>query len=139
LPLLDIISQTPSLVPPTQLGCILDTLQQQYGIDPGAEITLEADPGTFDFERLQKYKALGITRISMGVQSFQQVCGGAGQGHSGGLASMQRATHRPLQPVSVWPQLRQNSQEHATGAWQAEWQHRLHCHEHLPCLCGWLT
>jgi oxygen-independent coproporphyrinogen-3 oxidase len=67
------LPQTPSLVPPSQLGRILDTLQQQYGFDPGAEVTLEADPGTFDLDRLLQYKALGVTRISMGVQSFQQV------------------------------------------------------------------
>jgi oxygen-independent coproporphyrinogen-3 oxidase len=65
--------QTPSLVPPEELERILTALSQQYGIAAGAEITLEADPGTFDLKRLLQYKQLGVARISMGVQSFQQV------------------------------------------------------------------
>jgi oxygen-independent coproporphyrinogen-3 oxidase len=53
---------------------ILTTLQQQYSLSPQAEISMEADPGTFDLARLQQYKALGISRLSMWVQCFNQVC-----------------------------------------------------------------
>jgi hypothetical protein len=60
-------------VPPQLLGRILDALQQQYGIDASAELSMEADPGTFGAAQLRQYKALGINRLSMGVQSFQQV------------------------------------------------------------------
>lgn len=70
-----LLLQTPSLVPPHLLERILSTLQQQYGIAPGAELSLEADPGTFDLQRLQDYRALGINRLSMGVQCFNQVRG----------------------------------------------------------------
>jgi coproporphyrinogen III oxidase-like Fe-S oxidoreductase len=66
-------SQTPSLVPPELLARVLDTVQQHLGIAADAEVTLEADPGTFDLPRLLRYKELGISRLSMGVQSFQQV------------------------------------------------------------------
>lgn len=65
--------QTPSLVPPELLQQILLTLRAQYGINPGAEISIEADPGTFDQARLEAYIALGVSRISVGVQSFHQV------------------------------------------------------------------
>lgn len=65
--------QTPSLIPPALLERILDTLQQQYSISPTAEISMEADPGTFDLTRLQQYRALGVNRLSMGVQCFDQV------------------------------------------------------------------
>jgi hypothetical protein len=65
--------QTPSLIPPALLERILDTLQQQYSISPSAEISMEADPGTFDLPRLQQYRALGVNRLSMGVQCFDQV------------------------------------------------------------------
>lgn len=68
------VVQTPSLIPPALLERILDTLQQQYSISPSAEISLEADPGTFDLNRLQQYRALGVNRLSMGVQCFDQVC-----------------------------------------------------------------
>jgi coproporphyrinogen III oxidase-like Fe-S oxidoreductase len=60
-------------VPPELLARVLDTVQQHLGIAAGAEVTMEADPGTFDLPRLLRYKELGISRLSMGVQSFQQV------------------------------------------------------------------
>jgi hypothetical protein len=65
--------QTPSLIPPVLLERIIGTLQQQYSISPSAEISMEADPGTFDLTRLQQYRALGVNRLSMGVQCFDQV------------------------------------------------------------------
>eukprot|EP00775_Hariotina_reticulata_P012675 gene12675-12802_t len=71
---------TPSLVPPKLLEQLLTTLQEQFGIAVStAEISMEADPGTFDLARLMQYKALGVNRLSLGVQSFQeellQTCG----------------------------------------------------------------
>lgn len=66
-------TQTPSLVPPELLSRILGALQQQFGVAHDAELSLEADPGTFDAARLAAYRRLGITRLSMGVQCFQQV------------------------------------------------------------------
>lgn len=61
---------TPSLVPPHLLDSLLSKLSKRFGIAPGAEITLEADPGTFNLSTLQDYKALGISRLSVGIQSF---------------------------------------------------------------------
>eukprot|EP00891_Asterochloris_glomerata_P001723 jgi/Astpho2/1723/Aster-x1027 len=63
---------TPSLVPPQALQRILAVLEQRFGIASDAEISMEADPGTFNVQRLQGYAALGVNRFSMGVQSFQQ-------------------------------------------------------------------
>lgn len=65
---------TPSLIPPPQLEAILQTLHAHVGIDSNAEISMEADPGTFDLARLKDYMALGVTRFSVGVQSFNEVC-----------------------------------------------------------------
>lgn len=74
---------TPSLVPPQLLESILSALQQQFGIAAGAEVSIEADPGTFDLQRLLQYKALGVTRVSMGVQSFQEdLLKACGRSHS---------------------------------------------------------
>ncbi len=61
---------TPSLLPPRYLDKILVTLDQHFGIDSDAEISLEMDPGTFSLEQLSDYKKLGINRFSLGVQSF---------------------------------------------------------------------
>jgi oxygen-independent coproporphyrinogen-3 oxidase len=70
---------TPSLIPPAQLERILDSLRDIFGIDADAEVSMEADPGTFDRQKLRDFSSLGINRISMGVQSFDskllEVCG----------------------------------------------------------------
>ncbi|KAK9831539.1 hypothetical protein WJX81_007299 [Elliptochloris bilobata] len=70
---------TPSLIPPPQLARVLDALAARFGIAAGAEVSMEADPGTFDALRLREYMALGVNRFSIGVQAFQQelleVCG----------------------------------------------------------------
>lgn len=62
---------TPSLLTVAQLEQILQTLQHQFGIAAAAEISMEIDPDTFDEQRLRGYKAAGINRVSLGVQSFQ--------------------------------------------------------------------
>ncbi|MEM9214996.1 MAG: radical SAM family heme chaperone HemW [Cyanobacteria bacterium P01_F01_bin.150] len=70
---------TPSLLEVEQLGVILQTLEQQFGIQPDAECAMEMDPGTFTLEQLQGYAALGINRASLGTQSFDneslEACG----------------------------------------------------------------
>ena len=72
---------TPSLLPPQQLGRILGALQARFGLAPGCEVSLEADPGTFDQGRLSEYVALGVSRLNVGVQSFDaamlKACGRA--------------------------------------------------------------
>jgi oxygen-independent coproporphyrinogen-3 oxidase len=58
------------LLAPAQVGALLEALQQRFGIAPGAEITLEADPASFDQDRLLGWLAAGINRISLGGQSL---------------------------------------------------------------------
>lgn len=70
---------TPSLLAIAQLETILEALHQKFGIAPGAEISMEMDPGTFDRAHVEGYQAAGVNRVSLGVQAFQaellQVCG----------------------------------------------------------------
>ena len=61
---------TPSLLSAEQLGSLLQALRRHYGIAPGAELTLELDPASFDQRRLQAYLAAGVNRVSLGGQSF---------------------------------------------------------------------
>ncbi|MDD9301036.1 MAG: radical SAM family heme chaperone HemW [Desulfobacter sp.] len=61
---------TPSVLPLGALETILKTLYRCHRIDPHAEITLEANPGTLDPDYLKGLKSLGINRLSLGVQSF---------------------------------------------------------------------
>ena len=61
---------TPSLLPPGALGRILDAIRATFGIAPGAEITLEANPGSDERGDPVAQAEAGITRISFGAQSF---------------------------------------------------------------------
>ncbi len=61
---------TPSLLQPEQVHRILQSLSQNFSLQPLAEISLEANPATLDRMRLQELKSAGINRISLGVQSF---------------------------------------------------------------------
>ena len=62
---------TPSLFSAQALERILQGLERQVGFAPDIEITLEANPGTFEQEKFRDYRRLGINRLSIGVQSFQ--------------------------------------------------------------------
>lgn len=61
---------TPSLLEPSHIAEILDLLAGRFTVDGGAEITLETNPGTVDREKLTAFRAAGINRISIGIQSF---------------------------------------------------------------------
>lgn len=61
---------TPSLFSPEAIDCILAALRARVPISPDAEVTLEANPGTFEQARFAGLKAAGVNRLSLGVQSF---------------------------------------------------------------------
>ncbi|MGH1439939.1 MAG: radical SAM family heme chaperone HemW [Cellvibrionaceae bacterium] len=63
---------TPSLVAAKTIGGILEYAEQVIGFEPDIEITLEANPGTFEQEKFSDYRQAGINRLSIGVQSFQE-------------------------------------------------------------------
>jgi oxygen-independent coproporphyrinogen III oxidase len=61
---------TPSLLLPSELERILTKLQGHFSIANQCEFTLECNPGTVTLEKLRGYRALGVNRLSFGVQSF---------------------------------------------------------------------
>lgn len=61
---------TPSLFQPETIAAILGGVRRHLVLIPDAEITLEANPGTVERGRFAEYRAAGITRLSIGVQSF---------------------------------------------------------------------
>ncbi len=61
---------TPSLFAPESIGRLLHGIGQQLELQEGLEITLEANPGTFESQKFAEFRALGINRLSIGVQSF---------------------------------------------------------------------
>ncbi len=61
---------TPSLFSPDSIERLLADIRARLPLLPGCEITLEANPGTFERERFRAFHAAGVTRLSIGVQSF---------------------------------------------------------------------
>ena len=62
---------TPSLLSPDQVGQIITTAHKYFNLETHAEITLEVNPGSIDFGKIKGFKAAGINRVSIGVQSAQ--------------------------------------------------------------------
>jgi putative oxygen-independent coproporphyrinogen III oxidase len=63
---------TPSLFSDRALARLLEGVERRVAFAPDIEITLEANPGTFEQAKFRGYRSLGINRLSIGVQSFQQ-------------------------------------------------------------------
>jgi coproporphyrinogen III oxidase-like Fe-S oxidoreductase len=61
---------TPSLFSPASIERLLADVRARLPLEPGCEITLEANPGTFERERFRAFRGAGVTRLSVGVQSF---------------------------------------------------------------------
>jgi len=61
---------TPSLLPATDIATILEACRKRFVVLPQCEISLEANPGTLAQEKLALYRSIGVTRISLGAQSF---------------------------------------------------------------------
>jgi putative oxygen-independent coproporphyrinogen III oxidase len=63
---------TPSLFSPEAIERMLSEVRARITVEPTAEITLEANPGTVEAGRFRGYRAAGVNRISLGVQSFDE-------------------------------------------------------------------
>ncbi len=61
---------TPSLLEPSQVGAILRLLEGLVGLGPGAEVTLEVNPGDLSREKLEGYVHAGVNRAVLGVQTL---------------------------------------------------------------------
>jgi len=61
---------TPSLLEPEALAAILDDLRARWRLADGAEVTVECNPESVTRERLARYRAAGVTRVSLGVQAL---------------------------------------------------------------------
>lgn len=61
---------TPSLFSAESMHWLLEALRARFQMDTTMEITLEANPGTFEQQKFKDYRATGINRLSLGIQSF---------------------------------------------------------------------
>lgn len=94
---------TPSLVEPHLIKQLLGAIHEKHGISSKAEITLECDPGTFDENKLQAYVDAGVSRISLGCQSFDdEALAAAGRAHRRQDALDAVATVKSVGPRHGW-------------------------------------
>ena len=63
---------TPSLLEPALLERIINAASRLFSLEPAAEITIEANPGTVNREKLADYRSAGANRLSLGIQSFSE-------------------------------------------------------------------
>ena len=61
---------TPSMLSPKHLSDLFASLKSGFDLSAATELTLEANPATFDLEKARLFKSLGVTRVSLGIQSF---------------------------------------------------------------------
>jgi len=61
---------TPSLFPPETIGRVLEAAHRHLRVAPDVEVTLEANPGAIERGAFREYRAAGVTRVSLGAQSF---------------------------------------------------------------------
>jgi oxygen-independent coproporphyrinogen-3 oxidase len=61
---------TPSLMAPSTVGALIEAIDGHWGIGPGAEITLEANPTSVEASRFAGYRSAGVNRVSLGVQAM---------------------------------------------------------------------
>jgi len=63
---------TPSLLEPQEIGRVITACRDSFDLSADAEITLETNPETSSGERMERFRAAGINRVSFGVQSFRE-------------------------------------------------------------------
>jgi len=64
---------TPSLLDPAEIAGAIQACREAFEVEPGAEVTMEANPETVTPDRLAAYRAAGVNRLSFGVQSFRDI------------------------------------------------------------------
>jgi oxygen-independent coproporphyrinogen III oxidase len=95
---------TPSLLEPDALAAVLDHLRACWAAAPGAEITVECNPESVTRERLERYRAAGVTRVSLGVQALDDaILATLGRLHNarGARAAFDAAREAGFDDVSV--------------------------------------
>ena len=100
---------TPSMLSAAQLAQLLAAVRSHWGLAPGAELTLEMDPASFDRQRLEAVLELGITRVSLGGQSFDD-----------GVLERLGRRHRAAQLREACSWLRQAQQQALLQSWSLD-------------------
>jgi putative oxygen-independent coproporphyrinogen III oxidase len=111
---------TPSLMPPATVAAVLEAVEAAWGVEPDAEVTLEANPTSVEADRFAGYRAAGVNRLSLGVQALDDAdLRRLGRLHSAAeaLAALRLARETFLR-VSI--DLIYARQDQSPAAWAAE-------------------
>lgn len=95
---------TPTVLSPEQLDRLLSMLHARVLIEPGAEVTIEANPGTLTTERMDVLRHAGVTRLSIGVQSFSDdILAALGRAHTAAeaLQAVERARQSGFDAIGI--------------------------------------
>ncbi len=126
---------TPSLLRPQQLETILKTVNKYYKIDPHSEITIEVNPGDVSLEYFKALHSIGINRLNIGVQSFDdQILKFLGRRHSASdaLASMKDARNAGFANIGI--DLIYGVQHQNIKSWEKTLQTAINLKpEHISC------
>ncbi len=111
---------TPSLMGPATVAALIERIAERWTLDPGVEITLEANPTSVEAGRFAGYRAAGVNRVSLGVQSLDDdALRFLGRGHDAAEARAAVATaHAHFDRVSF--DLIYARPGQTTAAWRAE-------------------
>ncbi len=114
---------TPSMLSPRHLERLFAALHETADFTKLDEVTLEANPATFDVEKARLFRALGVTRVSLGIQSFApHVLETLGREHTAEQASESVAVLRE----AGMPQVNIDLMFSIPGQSEADWEKTLH-------------
>jgi oxygen-independent coproporphyrinogen-3 oxidase len=117
---------TPSMLSPKHLSDLFDSLRETFDLSVTEEVTLEANPATFDLAKAQLFKSLGVTRVSLGIQSFSpHVLETLGREHSPEEASESVATLRAAGIPSVNIDLMFSIPGQSLADWESTLRHAV--------------
>ena len=117
---------TPSMLSPKHLTDLFASLKNIFDLSKTTEITLEANPATFDLEKARLFKSLGVTRVSLGIQSFSpNVLETLGREHSPEQASESVAILRAAGISSVNIDLMFSIPGQSLADWESTLRHAV--------------
>jgi len=126
---------TPSILDPVEVEGIIDQLNSRFRLAGPVEVTIEANPGTVDSEKLKGFRSAGVNRINIGVQSFREEnLRRLGRIHSAGQSRDAVAAARRAGFEDVGLDLIYGLPGQTMGAWTMDIENALaYDPEHLAC------
>lgn len=126
---------TPSILEPAEVQTILDGVLSKFRFEPPVEVTLEVNPGTVDFQKLEGFRSAGVNRLNIGVQSFREEnLAILGRSHSAGEAHAAVADARRAGFETVGLDLIYGLPGQSPADWSEDLERALaHAPDHIAC------